>query len=76
MSGADEILDGALKLPPGERARIARELLASLEDDEDIDADELWIQELADRARQVKAGTAELEDWETVRDEIAANLRK
>ena len=51
-----EILDRALELPAADKARIANELLASLEQpDEAIDA--LWRKEVEDRIAAYKAGT-------------------
>jgi putative addiction module component (TIGR02574 family) len=76
VSNAEEILNGALKLSTGERARIARELLASLDDRADENNDQAWVDELETRAAEIRNGTAELEDWDSVRKTISANLRK
>ena len=51
-----EILDRALELPAADKARIANELLASLDQpDEAIDA--LWRKEVEDRIAAYKAGS-------------------
>ena len=44
----------ALKLAPGERAALAQRLLASL--DEDADIDEAWAREVERRVAEVEAG--------------------
>lgn len=50
-----EILNRALELPPADKARIANELLASLDQaDEAIDA--VWQKEVEDRIAAYKAG--------------------
>ena len=50
-----EILNRALELPPADKARIANELLASLDQaDEAIDA--VWQKEVEDRVAAYKAG--------------------
>lgn len=55
-SDTQEILDRALELPAADKARIANELLASLDQpDEAIDA--LWRKEVEDRIAAYKAGS-------------------
>ena len=52
---SQEILNRALELPPADKAHIANELLASLDQpDEAIDA--LWRKEVEDRIAAYKAG--------------------
>ncbi|WP_394829761.1 addiction module protein [Pendulispora albinea] len=49
------------------------ELIQSLEGAAaDPDAPELWKREIARRVDDIEAGTAELEDWEEVRDRLRA----
>lgn len=72
MPSPEELLSEALDLPSRERARLARELLRSLDGDEDGDATEAWTEELRRRLQEVKDGTAELDDWEDVRARLAA----
>ena len=50
-----EILDRALQLPATEKARIANELLASL-DQPDEAVEDLWRKEVEDRIAAYKAG--------------------
>ncbi len=62
-----EILEAAMKLPPDERARIAHELLESLDGAFDEDVEKAWLEELKRRSQEIDAGTADLEDWGDVR---------
>jgi len=73
MADPARVLEEALALSVNERARIARELIHSLEL-EDADASTAWSDEIRRRVDEIEAGTAELEDWETVRRrlEVAA----
>jgi putative addiction module component (TIGR02574 family) len=66
MADAARVLEEALALAADERARIAHELIHSLEP-EDADAAAAWGDEIRRRVDEIEAGTAELEDWETVR---------
>ncbi len=50
-----EILNRALELPPADKARIANELLASLEQTDEA-TDALWRKEVEDRIAAYKAG--------------------
>ena len=64
---SDQVLEDALALPSDERARLAHELLLSLDDHEDEkDAHAMWTDELARRLREVREGTAELADFDDV----------
>jgi putative addiction module component (TIGR02574 family) len=71
MADAARILEEALALTTNERARIAHELIHSLEP-EDADAEAAWSAEIRKRVDEIEAGTADLEDWETVRARLEA----
>ena len=75
MSSSKTVLDEALRLPPSDRAAIARELIASLDAPADSDVEEAWLVEVERREQEVSAGTAKLEEWSVVRERIAARLR-
>jgi len=75
MASRRQILPELLKLPAHERARLATELVRSLDESEDPDAAEAWLNELDRRAREVVTGTAKLEDWTKVRKRIELRLR-
>ncbi len=76
-SEAEDLLQQALALPPGERAGVAAVLLSSLDPEGDDDpqaAEDAWAAELEARARRVISGESAGLPWETVRDELAARL--
>lgn len=75
MANGKEILPQLLKLPASERARLATELVQSLDESQDPAAAEAWLRELDRRAREVISGTARLEPWAQVRRRIEARLR-
>ena len=75
MANRREILPELLKLPARERARLATELVQSLDESDDPDAAAAWLEELDCRAREVVSGTAKLEAWGQVRRRIERRLR-
>lgn len=74
----DTILREALALPANERAQVAADLIASLDEEQDdaaaVQAE--WATEIERRARQVLRDPSSGENWETVRDRIAAGLHQ
>jgi len=78
-SRAQELLREALTLPIAERADVAAELLASLDDAEPENLAEVeagWAAEIERRARRVMAGESAGLAWEDVRRSAEADLRK
>ena len=77
-SRAQELLREALTLPASERADVAAELLASLEDEETNPADieAAWATEIEKRARRVLGGESSGIPWEEVRRRAEAEIRK
>jgi len=75
-SRPDRVRSDALSLPSEERARLAHDLIASLDDAQDPGAAEAWVAEIERRAREVESGSAPLEDWAAVRARWAARWRK
>jgi putative addiction module component (TIGR02574 family) len=69
---APRFLDDVLRLPADERAKIALELLRSLDGDPEPGAAEAWDEEVDRRAAEVVAGTA---DTITL-DEYRAHVRR
>lgn len=65
-----DVLSTGLALPVRERARIAHELLLSLDEGTDADAAQAWVAELERRASEVRSGEVATEDWATVRSRL------
>jgi putative addiction module component (TIGR02574 family) len=80
MTGrADRVLREALELPTDERVAVATELLASLDDTEQVDVQDVeaaWAEEIERRARRVLSGESTGKPWGEVRRSIEANLPK
>jgi putative addiction module component (TIGR02574 family) len=76
MAQAKEILDAALKLEPAERARIAHEIIVSLDDEPaDEGVDQAWEEELTKRAAEIDSGAVEPEPWSKVRQDLVNIVR-
>ena len=75
---AQALLREALTLPPDERADVAAELLASLDDstDDPVRVQAAWAKEIERRGRRALAGESSGEPWEDVRDRVARHLAK
>ena len=71
----DQLLAEALRLPRRERARVAEELLSSLEESADEVA-AAWATELERRSRDVAEGRVQTVAWETARSEILKELEE
>lgn len=72
-----ELLRDVLALPAEERADVATELLASLDEptrDDPAGGQAAWAAEIEKRARRVLAGDSAGEEWGKVRDRIARRL--
>jgi len=71
---AEDLLREALSLPDDERAGLAAELLASLDeagDDPDVVEAE-WAAEIQRRVDAVEAGEVSAKSWESVRERLLA----
>jgi putative addiction module component (TIGR02574 family) len=73
---ADSILGTALTLPPDERAWLASELIASLNEGEDADVEAAWAVEIERRIAEVESGEAKTSSWEEARTRIKSTLAK
>ena len=73
---ADSILGTALSLPPNDRARIAAELIASLDEGEDADVETAWAAEVDRRIAEIESGEVETVSWEEARNRIRSKLAK
>jgi putative addiction module component (TIGR02574 family) len=68
---ASDVLTEILRLPVDQRAKLALELIRSLDDEGDADATTAWDDEIERRAAEVEAGTAET----MTLDEYRAHVR-
>jgi len=76
-SRAQELLREALTLPTEERASVAAELLASLDEEpasNQAEVEAAWAKEIERRARRVMSGESDGEPWEDVRARVARRL--
>ena len=76
---AQELLRDAMALPVKERADIAAELLASLDDaaaEDPAEVEAAWAAEIERRARRVMTGETAGIPWEDVRRRAEAELRR
>lgn len=74
---AQQLLREALALPVDQRADIAADLLASLDETPAMGPDVVraaWAREIERRARRVMAGESDGEPWEDVRARVARRL--
>jgi putative addiction module component (TIGR02574 family) len=72
-----EVLEQALELPVKQRARIARELLASLDEGPEEDpaqVERVWAAEIQRRVGQIRTGKEKGIPWTRVRRELRADL--
>ena len=76
-SEAQEVLRQALALPADQRADVAAELLASLDEAPPSDraaVEAAWAREIERRARRVMSGESAGEPWEDVRARVLRRL--
>ncbi len=60
------VLEEALKLTATERAEVAEQLIASLDEVPDTGVEEAWQQEIQMRLRQIERGEVKTIPWEEV----------
>jgi len=70
------LLDTALKLPREDRAKLASELIASLDGEPEPGVAAAWDAEVESRVREADAGRARLVDGKTVKAEISKALKR
>jgi putative addiction module component (TIGR02574 family) len=74
-TNADAVLKEALQLPEQERARLAAELLASLDPDVETRDSEGWISEVERRAQAAIDGTPGI-SWDETRNRVEERTRR
>jgi putative addiction module component (TIGR02574 family) len=65
-----KILEEALKLPPEARGALAGQLLDSLDEVIDPDAEDAWEVEISKRAREIDSGSVNTIPWSEARKTI------
>ena len=60
------VLEEALKLTAHERAEVAEQLIASLEEGSDTDVELAWQEEVQRRLQQIERGEVQTIPWEEV----------
>jgi putative addiction module component (TIGR02574 family) len=73
---AEAVLDSALKLPSEDRARIAAELIASLDGTPEAGVEAAWDAEVERRIEQVDQGKVQLVDWNAVKAEVSLVVKR
>ena len=68
-----DLLEQVLELPLDERAKLAAELLESLQDTEE-DVEAAWAAEIRDRVAAARAGDLESTDWQTGLRRVERNV--
>jgi len=71
MANTRELIEQALKLPPGARAALAGALLESLDASVDEDATQAWEKEIVRRVRELDDGSVKPIPWNEARRIIA-----
>ena len=74
-SKAASLEEQARDLSPAERARLALNLIASLDPGEDEDADELWLNEAERRLREYETGSTVARPAYDVISEVRRKLK-
>jgi putative addiction module component (TIGR02574 family) len=69
MSDYTSILSAATQLPVDERLRLIGDLSDSIPAQE-VQLSPEWMEEIERRSAEIDAGTAKLEDWESVRERL------
>lgn len=69
---AADVLTEIFRLPAEQRAKLALELIRSLDSEHDADATDAWDEEIERRAAEVEAGTAETMTLDEYRSHIRA----
>jgi putative addiction module component (TIGR02574 family) len=64
------ILEQALKLSLAERAHMAEQLIASLDEGLDVGAEQAWQKEVQRRLEQIDPGEVQTISWEEVRRQL------
>lgn len=71
--------DEVLGLPRDERAVLAVEILASLEDaplDDPAEVDRAWGEVMLERSTEIRSGSVDTVSWDDLKQQMEANRRR
>jgi putative addiction module component (TIGR02574 family) len=71
----DALLESILKLPERDRARIAAELIASLDGEPEAGVEAAWLAEVDRRIAEVDEGKDQLIEWEVAKKQLTEPRR-
>ena len=66
------VLEDALRLPPEARAALAAELISTLDEEVDADAEAAWSVEIRRRLEEIDSGAVKAVPWAEARRKILA----
>lgn len=72
----DDVVASAMKLPEQDRARLARELIASLDDEIEPGAEALWLDAAERRLHELRSGTTKGIPAEEAFARVRSTLRR
>lgn len=64
------VFEDALQLPTEVRAALAAELISTLDDESDLNAEALWADEIRKRVDEIKSGAVRTVPWAEARRRI------
>ena len=73
---AQELLADALRLDTTDRAKLAAELLASLDGEPEEDVEAAWAEEVERRIDEIESGAVKLVPWEDVKRRVEKEILK
>ena len=73
---AQELLADALRLDTTERAKLAAELLASLDGEPEEGVEAAWAEEVERRMDDIESGAVKLVPWEDVKRRVEKEILK
>lgn len=73
---AQELLADALRLDTTDRAKLAAELLASLDGEPEEDVEAAWAEEVERRMDEIESGAVKLVPWEDVKRRVEKEILK
>lgn len=73
---ASEVLKDAMALPPDVRGALIDSLIGSLDQVDDVGAEDAWCSETRRRLDQIDSGAVDLIPWEEARRRLRSRLQR